>query len=442
MDLSTWEIMAPPFMECLVLVGIHSYLGLHVIRRKVIFVDLALAQIAALGTTVGFLVGIMPNTIGAYWFSLGFTILGATIFSISRLRHEKIPQEAVIGLTYAIAASVAVLVVDKAPHGAEHIKEIITGSILWVKWSTILAAAIVYVLVGIFHFIFRKQFILISENPDQAYEQGLSIRFWDFLFYMSFGIVITHSVGTAGVLLVFVFLVVPEIASTMITDTLWKQLVIGWVLGLVVSVIGLYMSYQLDLPSGPTIVSVYGLVLILIAITLYIFRAADRIQAIGKVTVGILVTIIILFGFHSMAQWIKGTYHEHDHETFISEEEHILHEIQVHQKMNRMSDDEVTQFLDQQNDAKFLHNIFDAEKDGYLRFKILKRLIQIDYQDGLELMMDLLAQSELPFLKDEIVNFLRLNTGQNFGFEVEKTAYENKAAIREWKKWIRELSVD
>ena len=179
MELSSWEIMAPPFLECLVLVGIHSYLGLHVIRRKVIFVDLALAQIAALGTTVGFLVGIMPNTIGAYWFSLGFTILGAAIFSIcGDPRGIK-----AFGLTYAIAASVAVLVVDKAPHGAEHIKEIITGSILWVKWSTILAAEIVYVLVGIFHFIFRKQFILISENPEEAYKQGLSIRFWDFLFY-------------------------------------------------------------------------------------------------------------------------------------------------------------------------------------------------------------------------------------------------------------------
>jgi len=439
MDLNIWDIMAPAFMECLVLVGIHSYLGLHVIRRKVIFVDLALAQIAALGTTVGFLIGILPNTIGAYWFSLGFTILGAAIFSISRLRHEKIPQEAVIGLAYAIAASVAVLVIDKAPHGAEHIKEIITGSILWVKWSTILAAAIVYLLIGIFHFIFRKQFILISENPEKAYNQGMSIRFWDFLFYVSFGVVITHSVGTAGVLLVFVFLVVPAIASTMITDTLWKQLVIGWVLGVVVSSIGLYTSYQLDLPSGPTIVSVYGLVLILIAITLYIVRTANKIQAIGKVSAGIAVTIIILFGFHSLAQLIKGTYHEHDHKTFISEYEHILHEIKVHEKLNRMSDDEVKQFLDQQNDARFLHSVFDAEEDGYLRLKIAKRIIQINQRDGLELTVDLLAQSELPFLKDEIIRFLRLNTGQNFGFEVEKTAVENEIAIGMWKKWIREF---
>ena len=434
--------MAPAFVECLVLVGIHSYLGLHVIRRKVIFVDLALAQIAALGTTVGFLVGIMPNTIGAYWFSLGFTILGAGIFSISRLRHEKIPQEAVIGLTYAIAASMAVLVIDKAPHGAEHIKEIITGSILWVKWSTILAAALVYIFVGIFHFIFRKQFILISENPEEAYQQGLSIRFWDFLFYMSFGIVITHSVGTAGVLLVFVFLVVPAIASTMITDTWWKQLIIGWVLGVVVSSIGLYASYQLDLPSGPAIVSVYGLVLILVALTLYIIRATNRIQAVSKVSVGILITIIVIFGFHSLAQLIKGNYHEHDHESFISEEEHLLHEIKVHEKLNQISDNEVIQFLNQQNDEKFLHDIFDAEEDVYIRFKITKRLIQLNRRYGLGLMVDILVQSELPFLRDEIIRFLRKNTSQNFGFEVEKSTGENEAVIKAWRKWIYEFTVD
>ena len=256
MELSIWDIMAPAFFECLILVGIHSYLGLHVIRRRVIFVDLSLAQIAALGTTVGFLFGIMPDTTGAYWFSLSFTFIGAGVFSISRIRHEKIPQEAVIGLTYAIAASVSILAIDKAPHGAEHIKEILTGSILWVKWETIRNAAIVYSFIGIFHFIYRKQFILISENPEKAYKQGMKVRFWDFLFYVSFGVVITHSVGTAGVLLVFVFLVVPAITSMLITDVLWKQLIIGWTMGVVVSIVGLYLSYIGDVDFS-CIISLY-----------------------------------------------------------------------------------------------------------------------------------------------------------------------------------------
>ena len=242
MNLDIFDIMLPAFAECLVLVGIHSYLGIHVIKRKVIFVDLSLAQIAALGTTVAFLFGIAPESMGAYWFSLGFTFIGAAIFSISRFRHEKIPQEAIIGLVYALAAAVAILVIDRAPQGAEHIKEILTGSILWVQWKTIGIAALIYILVGIFHFVFRDKFVLISNNPEKAYQSGVKVRMWDFWFYVTFGIVIAHSVKTAGVLLVFVFLVVPAVATIMLTDRLWLQLVLGWSMGTVVSIVGLLGS--------------------------------------------------------------------------------------------------------------------------------------------------------------------------------------------------------
>ena len=163
--MSPWQLMVLPFLECLVLVGIHSYLGIHVIKRKVIFVDLALAQIAALGMIVALFAGLRPHTIEAYVFSLLFTFIGAAVFSLTRLRDEKIPQEAVIGLVYALAAAVTVLVIDRAPHGAEHIKEILTGSILWVKWETIAVSAVVYAAVGVFHFAFRHRFFLISESP-------------------------------------------------------------------------------------------------------------------------------------------------------------------------------------------------------------------------------------------------------------------------------------
>ena len=328
MHLSIWDIMAPAFFECLILVGIHSYLGLHVIKRKVIFVDLALAQVAALGTTVGFLFGIMPGTTGAYWFSLGFAMIGAAIFSLSRFRNEKIPQEAVIGLVYALAAAISILVIDKAPHGAEHIKELLTGSILWVKWTTILHAAIVYAAVGLFHFIFRDKFLLISNHPEKAYEQGISVRFWDFLFYVTFGIVITHSVGTAGVLLVFVFLVVPAITSIMITDVLWKQLVIGWSMGLIVSVAGLYISYVADLPSGPTVVAFYGAVLLIVALTLYVIKSPSKIKTLIRIAVGILVTILVFFFFEFMGAYFKKHQALHHHGTSeVSQEASLLHDL-------------------------------------------------------------------------------------------------------------------
>jgi len=438
MNLSIWDIMGPAFFELLILVGIHSYLGLHVIRRKVIFVDLALAQIAALGTTVGFLFGIMPDSTGAYWFSLLFTFIGAAVFSISRIRHEKIPQEAVIGLAYAIAAAVSILVIDKAPHGAEHIKEILTGSILWVKWHTIRNAAIMYSIVGIFHFIFRKQFLLISEHPKQAYEQGMNVRLWDFLFYVSFGAVITHSVGTAGVLLVFVFLVVPAITSMLITDVLWKQLAIGWGMGLIVSILGLYISYIADLPSGPTVVAFYGAMLVLVALTLFVIRAEIRSKAIMKIAIGIGVTLLIIFGFYVLGSAFQGEHHEHHHEMMnknISKTDTQNEGV----NLSEMSDSEITKFLASSNNIEELIKLFNNGKDDYTKFKIAERITSLDKKSGEKLLFSILKTSELPFVKEEVYSKIKKISGKNFGYDAMKTNVENKKAFEKIKNWVNGL---
>ncbi len=438
MNLSIWNIMAPAFFELLILVGIHSYLGLHVIRRKVIFVDLALAQIAALGTTVGFLFGIMPGTTGAYWFSLLFTFIGAAVFSISRIRHEKIPQEAVIGLAYAIAAAVSILVIDKAPHGAEHIKEILTGSILWVKWHTIRNAAIMYSIVGAFHFIFRKQFLLISEHPEQAYKQGMNVKFWDFLFYVSFGAVITHSVGTAGVLLVFVFLVVPAITSMLITDVLWKQLAIGWGMGVLVSIVGLYISYIADLPSGPTVVAFYGAMLVLVALTLFVVKAEIRSKAIMKIALGLGVTLLIIFGFYLLGNFFKNDHEEHHHEKMIkniSAEETKTANIDL----SEMSDVDVSKYLSSENNSDALTKLFYAEKDDYSKFKIAKRIISIDKKSGVKLLISILKTSELPFVKDEVYTGIKKISGEDFGYDAMKSNAENNKAFNRMNIWWKTL---
>jgi len=437
MELSVWDIMAPAFFECLILVGIHSYLGLHVLRRKVIFVDLALAQIAALGTTVGFLFGILPDTIGAYWFSLIFTFIGAGVFSISRIRHEKIPQEAVIGLTYAIAASVAILVIDKAPHGAEHIKEILTGSILWVKWETIRNAAIIYSFVGVFHFIYRKQFILISENPDEAYKKGMNVRFWDFLFYVSFGVVITHSVGTAGVLLVFVFLVVPAITSMLITDVLWKQLIIGWTMGVVVSILGLYLSYIGDLPSGPTVVSFYGLMLILVALYLYIYRAEMRKKAIMKVALGLGTIIIVIFGFYLLGNFFSTSHEEHAHIELIEE---LVHDGSLSHNINieTLTEKELDDYLSDEKDIDHLLNLFD-ETDEYNKFKIAGRVLELNKKNGFGLLISILQNGELPFVKEEVNNKIKEFSGKDFGYDAMNDDKENIEAIDKMIMWKNKL---
>ncbi len=258
------SFMAAPFVATLAIVAIHVYLGLHVIQREIIFVDLALAQIAALGTTVAFILGIHPEQSLSYVFSLGFVVLGAALFAVTRVREQKIPQEAIIGITYAVATAAAVLVADRAPGGAEHIKEILTGAILWVHWPDIARIAVVYVVVGAIHYLFRKRFTQLTDH----YRTGAlntRDRWWDFLFYLTFGLVIVLSVRIAGILLVFSFLVVPTSIAALYSNTWSGRLVFGWVVGVIVTVLGLYFSYVWDMPSGPAIVVLLGLFLIALA---------------------------------------------------------------------------------------------------------------------------------------------------------------------------------
>jgi zinc/manganese transport system permease protein len=251
-----------PFVASLILTGIHAYLGVHVVERGVIFVDLALAQIAALGATIAILVGMDPHGGGAYWLSLGFTFVGAGIFAFARTRRGHIPQEAFIGIAYAVASATAILAMSKATGETEHLKDMLVGNILAVDRHEVIKTAILYGAIGLFHYIFRRRFLLISTDPAEAEAQGMSIRFWDFLFYASFGFVVTSSVAIAGVLLVFCYLIVPSVGAMLFADRVGRRLAIGWTMGTLVSALGVYFSVLLDLPTGATIVCTFGAVLV------------------------------------------------------------------------------------------------------------------------------------------------------------------------------------
>jgi zinc/manganese transport system permease protein len=252
-----------PFVASLILTGIHAYLGVHVVERGVIFVDLALAQIAALGATVAIVAGMDPHGRSSYWISLGFTFLGAGIFAFARTRRGHIPQEAFIGIAYSVASAMAILLMSKATGETEHLKDMLVGNILAVSWPEVRKTAILYALVGIFHYVFRKKFLLISMNHEKADGLGISVRFWDFLFYASFGFVVTSSVAIAGVLLVFCYLIVPSVGAMLFADRIGPRLAIGWTMGTLVSALGCYLSVQLDTPTGATIVVTFGGILIL-----------------------------------------------------------------------------------------------------------------------------------------------------------------------------------
>jgi zinc/manganese transport system permease protein len=260
MDLS---LFLPPLVACLVIVAIHSYLGLHVIAREVIFVDLSLAQMAALGSTVAILAGRHPDSPGAFAYALGFTTLGAAMFALTRSGEKGlVPQEAIIGIVYVMASAAAILVADRTPRGGEAIKDILVGSLLWVTWPAILRLAGVYAVIGLLHWVLRHRFLTISFHPETAIAERWSIRWWDFWFYLSFGIVITFSVPIAGVLLVFTFLVVPAAIAFQFTRRKGALAVIAWLAGAAASATGLLISFHYDLPTGPIVVCVFGLLLL------------------------------------------------------------------------------------------------------------------------------------------------------------------------------------
>lgn len=268
MDSLLLQIVLAPLLACVVLVLIHSYLGIHVLARGVIFVDIALAQIAALGTTVAILTGHDEDIHGtvAYFYSLGFTFLGAAIFAVSRNLRERVPQEAFIGITYAVASAAAILMVDKSAHGAEHIKHLLVGNLLTVTPGHVAVTAAIYAAVGAFHFAFRKRFLALSFDPEAPEQKTRAAMFWDLAFYMSFGFVITSSVQIAGVLLVFSFLVVPAVFAAMFANRLQARLALSWAFGIVIAVAGVFGSVLLDLPTGAAIVVAFGIGLVLASI--------------------------------------------------------------------------------------------------------------------------------------------------------------------------------
>jgi zinc/manganese transport system permease protein len=258
------QILLPAFLACLVLTGIHAYLGLHVLAREVIFIDIALAQIAAFGAAVASLYGLETHSRGSYAWSLGFTLVGAVIFAATRGVRHRVPVEAVIGICYAVAAAAAVVVANFLSHGDEEIKELLVGNLLAVRFEDVAWTAGIYSVLGAFHWVFRRQFIALSF--DGHVPPGASARrdmFWDLLFYASFGAVITSSVHMAGVLLVFSFLIVPAVFSSLFTSRLRLRLLIAWTLGATVSIAGLWGSFKFDLPTGAAVVVTFGGALVL-----------------------------------------------------------------------------------------------------------------------------------------------------------------------------------
>ena len=252
------DLLLPPLAAAIVILLTHAYFGLHIIQREVIFVDLALAQIAALGTTVAFLLGTVDGSVAAYAFAFGFTLLGALIFSLTRLEDSPVPQEAIIGITFVVASAAVILLASFSAEGSEHVSETLTGSLIWVNWSTVLKMTATYAAIMLFHFLMRRRMLATTFAPERVQR----LRSWDFVFYATFGFTITASVQVTGVLVVFSMLVIPAVVAFFYARTFARALLLAWASGAIAIVAGLAISFTADVTTGPVLVCCFGLVLL------------------------------------------------------------------------------------------------------------------------------------------------------------------------------------
>jgi len=251
-----WVILLPAFVMSALMVLSHTYLGLHVLERGIIFVDLALAQVAALGISVAFLLGEESHGLMAQLYAFGATLVAAFAFAGLRRIPGKTTREVIIGCVYVVATALSIVILSRSTQGMEELKSLFNGSILWVRWQEIIMVAVIYLVLGILHTLYRKRFYALSFKTDETHAPSF---LWEFLFFASFAIVITLAVNVAGVLLVFAFLIIPAFSASLIANSLVARLLIGWLLGLVGALAGLWLSFSVDLPVGATIVSVVGL---------------------------------------------------------------------------------------------------------------------------------------------------------------------------------------
>jgi zinc/manganese transport system permease protein len=462
------EVLLPPFVACLVLTGIHTYLGLHVVSRGVIFVDLALAQIAALGATFAFLLGYDPHGTQGYFYSLVFAFIGAAIFSISRLKDQRIPQEAIIGITFAVASASAILIADRAPQGAEFVEAMLTGALLWVPWPTILKTAAIYAAIGVFHWFYRERFLMISLEPEKAEKQEWSFRWWDFLFYTSFGFVITSSVAMAGILLVFSFLVIPSVIAMLFGHSIRSRLVIGWTMGTLVSMIGLSLSYGYDLPSGPAVVCTFGACLVLAGTAHYLLGAERKMAAlvrVGAAGAAVAGGLWLAFTTAAISSEHQGTPAAEilsgqpidaasvaaeslaiiESSTGTPPPEAIARLLSVKEDVHRMmgtGELKVTEGavqalarVDGDDVGELLEELAYHADDQWARLRAGEALLARRNPLGVEALINLLEADAPPFLQMQASEALQRATAQSIAFDPQGDDAAKDAAITAWRAW-------
>jgi zinc/manganese transport system permease protein len=293
------SLLLLPFGASVAFVLIHAYFGVHVLRRNIVFADLALAQLSALGASVAFANGYAPASPAGFGYALLFTAIGAALLTLSRGVTRFVSREAFVGILYVVATAATILVVDRSPQGAEHVKRILIGSILTVDSADLAKFVALYAGIGLLHWVLRRPLLSVSSESRPAGRSALAVSAWDFIFFLSFGVVVTSSVTTAGVLLVFSFLIVPAVIGAIFSRQLLVVLLVAWSVGILASAAGLAGSYILDLPTGAAMVAAFGLSLVIAGLVKALIftdasrRAANWRVAACAITASALVLVLL-----------------------------------------------------------------------------------------------------------------------------------------------------
>ncbi len=271
--------LAAPIAACVLMAGVLSYFGNHILSRGIIFIDIALAQIAALGSMIGLLLGFADGSAAVSWFSLVFTLLIVAVFAMTKFEKQVLPQEAIIGIIYGIGLGIAMLLAEKIPGGSNYITKTITGNVLWVTWENVKQLGLVLGAIALIHFFMGKYFIKISESRASLPYSINKVRLLELIFYLSFGIVVVRTVPIGGIFLVFVLLIAPTAIATLFTNKWAYRFIWSWIIGILGSVVGTYLSFEMNISNGPAIVCLLGIAVFSLAfvkIILQKFKVGEK----------------------------------------------------------------------------------------------------------------------------------------------------------------------
>ena len=468
--LSDVRWMVAPLLACLLLSATLVYMGIHVLARQVIFVDLALAQIAALGATYATVLGYDAmhgeDSLAVALFSLAFTFVGAGLFAVARMKRDRVPQEAFIGIVYASASAAAILILARSPTGGEQLRHMLVGDILLVSMPTIATDAVLFAMVGVIHVIFRRRFLAISMNAAAVQQSGVNIRAWDLLSYMTFGVLVTRSVAVAGVLLVFSYLIVPAVIAQMWREGVANRLILGWSVAVAASVTGILVSFWADYPTGPTVVMSLASFLVVSGVLYYVIHAPVRARAMVNIATMALLAVVffeVLSRFEKQPEQAAAPMSVTD--TLLEELNHegaaqleavgYLGEIVDDDRvvpalmalLDRADSEQIVEgvaaALGTLGDARAVPALQAAASRGYdafLRLSLASALVKLTHSSGYEVALDVLSDPDAGFARFQALELISVAAGEDFDYDPLETVDANRAAFERIELWVRELA--